>query len=42
MLRQRVILLIVSLLLAGCAGQQESIAPGDEQGPALIVFYTDN
>jgi hypothetical protein len=34
-------LLILSLLIAACAGP-ESTAPQGPQGPALIMFYTDN
>jgi hypothetical protein len=34
-------LLIFPLLMTACAGE-ESDAPGTTQGPALIMFYTDN
>jgi hypothetical protein len=34
-------LLVFSLLLVGCGGD-ESTAPHTPQGPALIMFYTDN
>ena len=34
-------LLVFPLLLATCGGD-ESAAPQSPQGPALIMFYTDN
>jgi hypothetical protein len=34
-------LIFLPLLMAACAGE-ESDASGAEQGPALIMFYTDN
>ena len=35
------VILSIPLLLAACGGT-ESIAPTAVQGPALIMFYTDN
>ena len=32
---------LLSLLIVACAGE-ESDVPGTVQGPALIMFYTDN
>jgi len=34
-------LLIFSLLLAACSGRESDVV-GAPQGPALIMFYTDN
>lgn len=34
-------LLILPLLLAACAGGDKSV-PDAPEGPALIMFYTDN
>ena len=34
-------LLILPLLIAACAGE-ENADPQTAQGPALIMFYTDN
>jgi hypothetical protein len=40
-MRYLAILFLFPLLLAACSGGQSSV-PGVEQGPALIMFYTDN
>jgi hypothetical protein len=40
-LRRLLMLLILSLLIAACAGE-EGAGTQAVQGPALIMFYTDN
>ncbi len=36
------ILLALMAGLAACAAEDEPAAPADPNGPALIMFYTDN